>query len=105
MYSFQSEADLYKEAEKDNGWRLFKPFKVARKVAENEEVTSFYLLPKDSSTLPESKPGQYITIRVTVTGDEYKSNRHYTLSQPSNNNEFRISVKREDVCDPIKVIS
>lgn len=99
------EEDLYKKAEKDGGWRLFKPFKVARKVKENDLVTSFYLVPEDGSKLPEFNPGQYITVRVTVTGDEYTSNRHYTLSQPSNNNEFRISVKREIDCDPNGVVS
>ncbi|RHW38386.1 NO-inducible flavohemoprotein [Lysinibacillus yapensis] len=99
------EEDLYKEAEKDGGWRLFKPLKVARKVKENDMVTSFYLVPEDGSTLPDFKAGQYITLRVKVPGDEYTSNRHYTLSQPSNANEFRISVKREDAVDPQGVVS
>ncbi|RKJ28233.1 nitric oxide dioxygenase, partial [Butyricicoccus sp. 1XD8-22] len=36
---------------------------------------------------------------------EYTSNRHYTLSQASNPNEYRISVKREDACDPKGVVS
>lgn len=99
------EEDLYKAAEKDGGWRLFKPFKVAKKVQENDLITSFYLVPEDGSTLPEFKPGQYITVRVTITGDEYTSNRHYTLSQPSNNNEFRISVKKEVECTPNGAVS
>ncbi|KGR90022.1 dihydropteridine reductase [Ureibacillus massiliensis 4400831 = CIP 108448 = CCUG 49529] len=99
------EEDLYKAAEDNGGWRLFKPFKVAQKVQENEEVTSFYLVPEDGSTLPAFQPGQYITVRVKVPGDEYTSNRHYTLSQASNPNEYRISVKREDACDPKGVVS
>ncbi|RKJ28237.1 nitric oxide dioxygenase, partial [Butyricicoccus sp. 1XD8-22] len=56
------EEDLYKAAEDNGGWRLFKPFKVAQKVQENEEVTSFYLVPEDGSTLPAFQPGQYITV-------------------------------------------
>lgn len=99
------EEDLYKEAEKDGGWRLFKNFKVAKKVQENDEVSSFYLVPEDGSTLPEFKAGQYITVRVKVPNDEYTSNRHYTLSQPSNHNEFRISVKREAVTEGVGVVS
>ncbi|MEK9198553.1 NO-inducible flavohemoprotein [Ureibacillus sp. 179-F W5.1 NHS] len=99
------EEDLYKAAEKDGGWRLFKTFIVAKKVPENDIVTSFYLEPVDGEQLPEFQPGQYITVRVKVPGDEYTSNRHYTLSQPSNNNEFRISVKVEDECDPKGVVS
>nr|WP_106784822.1 NO-inducible flavohemoprotein [Lysinibacillus timonensis] len=99
------EEDLYKTTEANGGWRLFKPFKVAQKVEENDEVTSFYLVPEDGSSLPAFQPGQYITVRVKVPGDEYTSNRHYTLSQPANKNEYRISVKREDACDPKGVVS
>ncbi|BDH61976.1 flavohemoprotein [Lysinibacillus sp. PLM2] len=99
------EEDLYKAAEASGGWRLFKPFKVSKKVVENQEVTSFYLVPEDGSTLPDFQPGQYITVRVKVPEDEYTSNRHYTLSQASNSNEYRISVKREDACDPKGVVS
>ena len=99
------EEDLYKSAEANGGWRLFKPFKVAKKVEENAEVTSFYLVPEDGSTLPPFQAGQYITVRAKAPGEEYLANRHYTLSQPTNSNEFRISVKREDACDPKGVIS
>ena len=99
------EEDLYKEAEQTAGWRLFKSFKVAKKVEENELISSFYLVPEDGVKLPEFKAGQYITVRVKVPGDEYTSNRHYTLSQPSDENEFRITVKREDVADPKGVVS
>lgn len=99
------EEDLYQKAEANGGWRLFKQFKVAKKVEENPEITSFYLVPEDGSTLPPFEPGQYITVRAKAPGEEYIANRHYTLSQPSNPNEFRISVKREDACDPKGVIS
>ena len=99
------EEDLYQKAEANGGWRLFKPFKVAKKVEENAEITSFYLVPEDGSALPDFEAGQYITVRAKAPGEEYIANRHYTLSQPSNANEFRISVKREDACDPKGVIS
>ena len=99
------EEDLYKEAEANGGWRLFKPFKVAKKVAESEEVTSFYFEPEDGTQLPDFKPGQYITVRVKVPGDEFTSVRHYTLSEALENNQYRISVKREDACEPNGVVS
>ncbi|KGR78327.1 NO-inducible flavohemoprotein [Ureibacillus manganicus] len=99
------EEDLYQKAEANGGWRLFKLFKVAKKVEENAEITSFYLVPEDGSALPGFEAGQYITVRAKAPGEEYIANRHYTLSQPSNANEFRISVKREDACDPKGVIS
>ncbi|MDM5334347.1 NO-inducible flavohemoprotein [Ureibacillus composti] len=99
------EEDLYKEAEANGGWRLFKPFKVAKKVAESEEVTSFYFEPEDGTQLPDFKPGQYTTVRVKVPGDEFTSVRHYTLSEALENNQYRISVKREDACEPNGVVS
>lgn len=99
------EEDLYKKAEANGGWRLFKDFVVARKDVENEEITSFYLKASDGSSLPEFEPGQYISVRVKVPGHDYLEIRHYTLSQPSNSDEFRISVKKEDACDPQGVVS
>lgn len=99
------EEDLYKQAEANGGWRLFKPFKVSKKVKETDLVTSFYFEPEDGQELPNFKPGQYITVRVKVPGDDYTSLRHYTLSQPLNNNKYRISVKREDACDSKGVVS
>ena len=49
------EEDLYQAAEKNNGWRLFKPFKVAKKERENDVVTSLYLVTgfKSSSIITE----------------------------------------------------
>lgn len=94
------EEDLYKAAEQNNGWRAFKQFKIARTVKESDDVTSFYLQPTDGSKVPAYKPGQYVSIRVTASGEEYLLNRQYTLSQPSNEQEFRISVKRESQHNP-----
>ncbi|RUL56860.1 MULTISPECIES: NO-inducible flavohemoprotein [Lysinibacillus] len=99
------EEDLYQKAEENGGWRLFKPFKVAKKVVENEQVTSFYFTPEDGQPLPDFEAGQYITVRVKPTGSQYYANRHYTVSQPSNNNEYVISVKREDENSPAGVVS
>ncbi|MFJ7953605.1 NO-inducible flavohemoprotein [Lysinibacillus sp. NPDC096418] len=94
------EEDLYKAAEQNGGWRAFKQFKIDRTVKESDEVTSFYLKPVDGSTVPAYKPGQYVSIRVTASGEKYMLNRQYTLSQPSNSQEFRISVKRESEHNP-----
>ncbi|MEK4229350.1 NO-inducible flavohemoprotein [Solibacillus sp. FSL H8-0538] len=92
----QVEEDLYKATESNGGWRSFKSFKISRKVVESDLVTSFYLTPVDGSNLPTYKPGQYVSVRVSSPESEYLLNRQYTLSQPSNSNEFRISVKREN---------
>ncbi|MFG3610965.1 NO-inducible flavohemoprotein [Rummeliibacillus stabekisii] len=95
------EEEMYQEAEKQQGgWRFFKEFEIADKVVENEEITSFYLKPVDGKVLPEYQPGQYITVQVTIPGDEFTHNRQYSLSRAANNEAFRISVKREDINDP-----
>ena len=96
----QVEEDLYKAAEADGGWRLFKPFKVINKVQESELVTSFYLAPVDGSKLPSYEAGQYIGVRLQMPGEQYLMNRQYTLSQPSGSGEYRISVKRESDTTP-----
>ena len=94
------EEDLYKEAENKGGWRLFKPFKIVRKEQENDIVTSFYLAPVDGQKLPEAVPGQYISLRLAMPGEKYLMNRQYTVTDVTENNEYRISVKREDDANP-----
>lgn len=94
------EEDLYKEAENKGGWRLFKPFKLVRKEQESDIVTSFYLAPVDGDKLPEAVPGQYISLRLAIPGEKYLMNRQYTVTDVTENNEYRISVKREDDANP-----
>lgn len=100
------EANMYKESrEQDNGWNFFKSFIVAQKVKESDTITSFYLKPADGSNVPEYKPGQYISIRVSIPGEKYMMIRQYSLSQAPRPDEFRISVKREADKDPNGVVS
>lgn len=95
------EKEMYDKAEQmDGGWRTFKEFKITDKVVESDVITSFYLKPVDGQPLPTYKPGQYITIRVTIPGETYTLNRQYSLSQAPTEDTFRISVKREDECNP-----
>lgn len=97
------EKGMYDQAETmENGWRTFKPFTVEKKVEESDVITSFYLKPVDGQKLPSYLPGQYITVRLTVEGEEYTLNRQYSLSQaPQDSTEvYRISVKREDEFNP-----
>lgn len=91
----QVEEELYQKAEVNGGWRLFKPLKVAKKVAESELVTSVYFVTEDGSSLPAYQPGQYISVRVKMPNEEYLMNRQYTLSQANGEDGYRISVKRE----------
>lgn len=89
------EEDLYKKEEARGGWRLFKPFTVTKVEKESEIISSFYLTPADGETLPEAIPGQYISVRTKVPGEQYAMIRQYTVTAVTDNNEYRISVKRE----------
>ncbi|KAA0948466.1 NO-inducible flavohemoprotein [Sporosarcina sp. ANT_H38] len=95
------EKEMYAKAEEmDGGWKTFKDFEIADKVVESDVITSFYLKPVDGKKLPSYKPGQYITLRVTIPGEEYILNRQYSLSQAPTGESYRISVKREDEITP-----
>lgn len=96
----QVEEELYQKAETHGGWRLFKPLKVAKKVAESDLVTSVYFVTEDGSPLPAYQPGQYISVRVKMPNEEYLMNRQYTLSQVNAEEGYRISVKRESDYTP-----
>ncbi len=60
------ESELY-EARKNakGGWKGSRTFVVAKKEAETDTITSFYLKPKDGGDMVHFKPGQYVTIRVS----------------------------------------
>ncbi|MDE1184302.1 NO-inducible flavohemoprotein [Paraburkholderia sp.] len=88
------ETQIYDDkAHAPGGWRGTRPFRVARKVRESDEITSFYLQPADGAAILDFHPGQYTGLRLTIDGDEVR--RNYSLSAASNGREYRISVKRE----------
>jgi nitric oxide dioxygenase len=88
------EEQMYAEREAaPGGWRGTRLFRVARKVRESEEITSFYLRPEDGGELLAFHPGQYIGVRLYIDGEEAR--RNYSLSAAANGREYRISVKRE----------
>lgn len=88
------EERLYQaKAEAPGGWRGARPFRIARKVKESEEITSFHLQAEDGGPLMEFLPGQYIGLRLEINGKEER--RNYSLSAAGNGREYRISVNRE----------
>ncbi|NMG35682.1 NO-inducible flavohemoprotein [Azoarcus sp. TTM-91] len=89
-----AEETVYAEhAAAEGGWRGERAFRVARKVAESEEITSFYLAPVDGKPVLRHRPGEYIGLRLTIGGQEVR--RNYSLSAAANGVDYRISVKRE----------
>jgi nitric oxide dioxygenase len=100
------EEQMYVEAEqKEAGFRDFKPFVVAEKVKESEVITSFYLKPQDGEKVPSYYPGQYISVRVTIPGQENTHIRQYSLSSGHKEEYFRISVKKEAEFNPNGIVS
>lgn len=100
------EKDMYKQTvEQENSWIFFKDFIVTHKVKESEVITSFYMKPADGSDVPPYTPGQYISIRLSMPGEEFLVIRQYSLSQAPKSDEFRISVKSENDNDPNGVVS
>ncbi len=93
----QVEEEMYQESEKQaGGWRYFKSYRVINKEQESKEVTSFYLQPAAGEQIPTFLPGQYISVRVTIPGNDNLHIRQYSLSNTPGDDFYRISVKREN---------
>lgn len=91
-----AEKAIYDEHKQTQGsWVGWRKFKIAKKVQESDEITSFYLQPVDGGDLPKYKAGQYISVRVFVEDLGLKQPRQYTLSDSPKSDYLRISVKRE----------
>ncbi|HEX7638149.1 MAG TPA: NO-inducible flavohemoprotein, partial [Burkholderiaceae bacterium] len=80
-------------AARPGGWRGARAFRVARRVVESDEITSFHLVPVDGGAVVAHRPGQYIGLRLDIDGREVR--RNYSLSAASDGASLRISVKRE----------
>jgi nitric oxide dioxygenase len=90
------EAEMYDQAaNQDGGWDGFRSFVVDRKVIESDVITSFYLKPEDDRGLAKFQPGQYISIKLEIEGEEFTHIRQYSLSDAPGKDFYRISVKRE----------
>jgi len=78
-------------------WTGYREFILHRKQTETEDVTSFYLRPKDPTedSLPAYQPGQHLSFKFEIPGQEKPVFRFYTLSESYRPEHYRISVKRE----------
>lgn len=74
-----------------SGWRKFR---VDGKVLEAESVCSFYLAPHDGRPLPPFLPGQYLTFRLTIPGQQREVTRCYSLSDSPHPDYYRVTIKR-----------
>ncbi len=79
---------------------LESPWKKLRIAAVHEEtpmIRSFYFESTDGTPLASYEAGQYLPIRVPVDGLDKPLTRTYTLSDASNRQQYRITVKRDGV--------
>lgn len=95
-YGFLADVLIGREKELYAGmaWEGFRDFTIDRVEDESEVIRSFYLRPADGSAVPDFKPGQYVTLRVS-DGKGETTMRNYSLSKWGCGECFRISVKRE----------
>jgi ferredoxin-NADP reductase len=85
-------------------WKDWRDFIVVRKVKESQEITSFYLQPKDGKAIPNYKPGQFLTIKLDIPGQSRPVIRTYSLSDYSEPcDHYRLSIKREGSPDGVDV--
>ncbi|MEB3218662.1 MAG: 2Fe-2S iron-sulfur cluster-binding protein [Nostocales cyanobacterium 94392] len=80
----------------NNTWKDWRNFVVVRKVKESAEITSFYLKPENNSEIPNFQPGQFLTIKLDIPGQDKPVIRTYSLSDyPQPCEYYRLSIKRE----------
>jgi ferredoxin-NADP reductase/MOSC domain-containing protein YiiM/ferredoxin len=75
-------------------WRGFRPYRVARKIAETNDVTSLILEPADGHPGAVALPGQFVIVRLGPSTTPAMT-RSYSLSRPSDAASYRLSIKRE----------
>ena len=98
----QVEKEMYEEAAAMNGgWNGFREFVIDKKVKESDVITSFYLVAKDGEAISSFLPGQYISVRCKIEGEQYTHIRQYSLSDAPGKDYYRISVKREEGTEQI----
>ncbi|MBT2687947.1 NO-inducible flavohemoprotein [Bacillus sp. ISL-47] len=91
------EKNLYDEAsQKPGGWEDFRTFTVTKKVKESDVITSFYFSPVNGGEIADYLPGQYISVKLNIQGEEYTHIRQYSLSDSPEKSYYRISVKKEE---------
>jgi ferredoxin-NADP reductase/MOSC domain-containing protein YiiM len=76
-------------------WTGFRPLMVDAIAQESSTITSIELAAPDGASLPNPRPGQYLTVKIPDAGDPAPL-RSYSLSGDPDAGTYRISVKRED---------
>lgn len=83
-----------------SAWSGLREFRVSRRVYEDRAQTqcSFYLEPVDGQPLPDFKPGQFLTVQLSVPALSYGIasgvTRCYSLSDRPTPAHYRVTIKR-----------
>ena len=75
--------------------------RLAEKIKESEDVTSFVFTARDGGELADFEAGQYLPIEIRIDGHDQPLKRTYSLSNGPGEGHYRISVKRE----PLGIVS
>ena len=86
------EARLYTEQGIDPHQPM-RPYKLVRKIEETADVASFVLEPTDGQPVPETAPGQYVSVFVDLP-DGRRQGRQYTVSSTALGTRLQITVRR-----------
>ena len=76
-------------------WPGFRPLAVTAVTRESDSVVSVHLADPGGTALPRPRPGQFLTLRLSVVPGERPLLRSYSLSGAPDAGSYRISVKRE----------
>jgi nitric oxide dioxygenase len=85
------EARLYRDAACDPA-APYRPWRIVERRHEADDVVSFVLVPADGGTIPTHRPGQYVSVAVTLP-DGLRQPRQYTLSRAAGDTA-QITVRR-----------
>lgn len=76
------------------GWDGWRKFRIKWKVRESNDCYSLYLIPHDGKPLADYQPGQYVTLRLRIPHEPRDIIRCYSLSDRSQDDRYRVTVKR-----------
>lgn len=81
-------------------WNGYRDFQVHGTVNEAKNITSLYLYPHDRKPLPKFQPGQSLTLRLILPGDDEPVERSFPVSSSPSPDFYRITVER-NADDPV----
>jgi nitric oxide dioxygenase len=86
------EARLYQQEGVDPAHPV-RPYRVVRRIEETLDVVSLVLEPADGGELPQTSPGQYVSVFVDLPNGD-RQPRQYTVSSTASGTRLQITVRR-----------